>query len=95
MEVMNIKEVKAEEILLDNGYEDVMIFTDFSYDTALIGITSDNRAVYDYDLMVEWLVDNQGMTYEEANDWVSYNTIRSLDYTSDNNKPIVLFKFME
>ncbi len=45
--------------------------------------------------MVEWLVDNQGMTYEEANDWVSYNTIRSLDYTSDNNKPIVLFKFME
>ena len=45
--------------------------------------------------MVEWLVDNQGMTYEEANDWVGYNTIRSLDYTSDNNKPIVLFKFME
>ena len=65
---MNIKEVKAEEILLDNGYEDVIIFTDFSYDTALIGITSDNRAIYDYDLMVEWLVDNQGMTYEEAND---------------------------
>lgn len=92
---MNIKEVKAEEILLDNGYEDVMIFTDFSYDTALIGITSDNRAVYDYDLMVEWLVDNQGMTYEEANDWVSYNTIRSLDYTSHSDKPVVLYRFME
>lgn len=92
---MNIKEVKAEEILLDNGYEDVMIFTDFSYDTALIGVTSDDRAVYDYDLMVEWLVDNQGITYEEAADWVNYNTIRALDYTSDNNKPIVLFRFME
>lgn len=95
MEVMNIKEVKAEEILLDNGYEDVIIFTDFSYDTALIGITSDNRAVYDYDLMVEWLVDNQGMTFEDAVDWISYNTIRSLDYTSNSDKPVVLYRFME
>ena len=48
--------MKAEEKLLENGYEGVKYLTDFSYDTALIGVTHDDRAVYDYDLMVEWLM---------------------------------------
>ena len=29
----------AEEKLLDNGYEDVIILRDFSYDDALVGVT--------------------------------------------------------
>ena len=40
--------ITAEEKLLENGYEDVKYLTNFSYDDALIGITHDNRAVYDY-----------------------------------------------
>ena len=39
----------AEEKLLENGYEGVQYLTDFSYDDALIGVTEDNRAVYDYE----------------------------------------------
>ena len=46
----------AEEKLLENGYEGVKYLTDFSYDDALIGVTYDNRAVYDYEKMVEWLI---------------------------------------
>ena len=46
-EVMN-----AEEKLMENGYEGIKYLTDFSYDDALIGVTSDDRAVYDYGLMV-------------------------------------------
>lgn len=43
--------VSAKQILLDNGYEGIKYLTDYSYDTALIGVTHDNRAIYDYDEM--------------------------------------------
>ena len=86
--------MKAEEILLENGYEGVKYLTDFSYDTALIGVTHDDRAVYDYDLMVEWLMEDQGFTEEEAVDWIDYNTIRALPYMGADG-PIVLHRFLE
>ena len=52
---------KAEEKLLENGYEGIRYLTDFSYDDALIGVTHDERAVYDYNLMVEWLEKEKGV----------------------------------
>lgn len=55
-----------------------MTLTNFSYDTALIGVTDDNRAVYDFNKMVEWLVETQNWTSEEAIEWIEYNTIRSI-----------------
>ena len=82
----------AEERLLENGYEGVKYLTDFSYDTALIGVSHDGRAVYDYDLMVEWLVEHEGFPEEEAVEWIDYNTIRALPYMG-NNGPIVVSRF--
>ena len=77
-------ENKAREKLLAEGYDDVMIFEDFSYDTALIGVTEDNRAVYDFDLMVEWLIDEKGFKDAlEAVEWIEYNTIRALPYMGE------------
>lgn len=45
----------AEQILADNGYdaEDIVLLKDESYDSALIAVTDDFRAVYSYDKMVE------------------------------------------
>ena len=59
---MTKEKVNAEEILIENGYEGIKYLTDFSYDTALIGVSNDNRAIYDYDLMIEWLIEDQGFT---------------------------------
>ena len=84
----------AEEKLLENGYEGVKYLTDFSYDTALIGVSHDDRAIYDYDLMVEWLMSNQGFTEEEAVEWIDYNMIRALPYMGADG-PIVLHRFLE
>lgn len=81
---------KAEKILLDNGYEDVLIFANYSYDDALIGVSDDNRAIYDYNLMIEWLMTNEDFTEEEAADWISYNTIRSLPYMG-SGAPIIMY----
>lgn len=80
----------AEDRLLENEYEDVVIFKDASYDDALIGVSSDNRAIYDYDMMVEWLIKNDGMTYEEAMEWIDYNTLNSGDRC-----PIIMFRLEE
>lgn len=41
--------ITSEEKLLYNGYEDIVYLTNYSYDTALIGVTEDNRAVYDFE----------------------------------------------
>lgn len=79
----------AEERLLEAGYEDVVILTDYSYDDALVGVTEDNRAVYDYNRMVTWLMETEGMTRDQAIEWIEYNTIRALDYFGPE-APIVM-----
>ena len=82
--------ILAEEKLLENGYEDVKYLTNYSYDTALIGVTVDNRAVYDFDKMVEWLIAEEDFTYEDAVEWIDYNTIRALPYFGED-APIIMF----
>jgi hypothetical protein len=81
--------MNAEERLLENGYDGVKYLTNYSYDSALIGVTDDGRAVYDYELMVEWLMDTEGWSYEDAAEWVSYNTLRALPYMGED-APIVI-----
>ena len=81
----------AEDRILDAGYEDVVIFKDEGYDDALIGISEDGRVIYDFDLMVEWLMKVDGITSEEAIEWIEYNTIRSLSYAG-SGAPIIMYR---
>ena len=82
--------ITAEEKLLENGYEDVKYLTNYSYDDALIGVTDDNRAVYDYNKMVEWLINEEDFTEEEAVEWIDYNTIRAIGYFGED-APIIMY----
>ena len=86
--------ITSEEILLENGYEGVKYFTNFSYDTALIGVTDDDRAIYDFEKMVEWLVNTEEFTYDEAVEWIEYNTIRALPYMGEGT-PIIMYPLHE
>lgn len=80
----------TEERLLDAGYEDVVFFTNYSYDDALIGVTEDNRAVYDYEKMVRWLMHIEGWSETTAQEWIEYNTVRSLPYGGES-APIIVY----
>lgn len=82
--------MNAEERILNAGYENVTLFSNYSYDDALIGITEDNRAVYDYDKMVEWLMRVERFAEEDAMEWIDYNTIRSLPYMGEK-APIIMY----
>lgn len=81
----------AADKLTAAGYEDTVIFTDYSYDDALIGVTDDGRAVYEYSKMVLWLMATEGMTVDEAEEWIGYNTIRSLPYAGPD-APIIMYR---
>jgi hypothetical protein len=80
----------VEERLRNSEYEDVKYLTNFSYDTALIGVSDDNRAVYDFDKMVDWLMSTQNFEYEEAREWIEINTIRALPHFGEG-APIIMY----
>ncbi len=77
-----------EERIADQGFTDVLIFSDPSYADAFLGVSREGRAVYSYSKMIQCLV-NEGMSEEEAIDNVEYNTLRSLDY--EPKSPIVVY----
>lgn len=60
-----------------------------SYDGSIVGVTTDGRVVYDYDKMVEELMEDEGWSYEEATEWINYNTIGGLP--CDKNGPIIMW----
>lgn len=80
----------AEERLLDAGYDDILFLTNYSYDDALIGVSEDGRAIYDYEKMIKWLMKEEGWTDDEAVEWIEYNTIRALPYFGEG-APIVMY----
>ena len=64
-------------------------FDEPSYEEALIGETDDGKVVYDYYGMIESLMKNEGMSDEDASDFISYNTIRFAPYLKDR-APLVV-----
>ena len=75
------------------GYEQSIFFSNPSYDSAIVGVSTDGRVIYDYDLMVADFMHANHCSYEDAVDFIEYNTIRSLPYVP--NGPIVLRKLEE
>lgn len=57
---------KTERLLLEAGYEGTIFFTNPSYEDAFLGISSDDRAIYDYEKMVESLVNDDFLRPEMA-----------------------------
>ena len=86
--------MKNKDILMDQGFENFIIFENPDYDSAIIGITEDNQVVYDYEKMIEHLMQEDDMDYEEAVDFISYNTIRSLPYAGEG-APIIMYSIGE
>ena len=76
--------------LCANDHEDTVVLESPEYLDAIVGITEEGRLVYSYALMVESLVEQDGMAEDEAMEFIDYNTIRALPYAGDN-APIVMY----
>lgn len=80
---------KTKQLLSDWNLDDAVIFENPSYETAIVGYdVHSNRIIYDYELMIDYLVENEQMNEDESVEFIDYNTIRSLDYIE--NHPIIL-----
>lgn len=80
----------VRQALVDDGYEDVMLFDCPDYDDAIIGVTLDDRAVYDLNLMAECLVRRYGWTPVDALDWIGYNTLPALPSEGAPPYPVIM-----
>lgn len=87
---------EPEDILEENGYdiealqeEGTILFRNPDFSTAIIGISSDNHVIYDYNKMVEHLIKYDEMTEEESIDWIDYNTLNT--YSSEGLMPIIMY----
>lgn len=71
--------------------DEIILFTSPSYDTAILGISSDGNVIYSYNKMIDYLIESDEMSEEEAMEFIDYNTIRAIDYISDKKKPIICY----
>ena len=81
---------KTERLLLEAGYEGTIFFTNPSYEDAFLGVSSDDRAIYDYEKMVESLVNHEDMTEDEAREFIDYNATFYIE-----GGPIILYRLEE
>ena len=78
------------EILENLDYENLVVFDNPDFDDAIVGVSHDDRVIYDYNKMVQHIMREWSVDTEEAQDFISYNTIRSLSYVG-GDAPIVMF----
>jgi transcriptional regulator with XRE-family HTH domain len=84
---LTMKELKR--YLCDCGYEDTIILESPDYLSAIVGISDDARIIYDYEKMVKFLIISEGMDYEEAIEFIDFNTLGALPYMGEK-RPIIL-----
>ena len=81
------------ELLCDMGYEESIVFDNPSYDDAIIGVTTDGNVVYDFNLMVDSLMNHEGMNEPDAIEFIEYNTIRAIPYAGEF-APVVMYSIL-
>lgn len=78
------------DLLCELGLEESVVFESPDYEDAIIGWDENSgRIIYDYEKMVECLMNEDGMEYEEAAEFIDYNTVRACPYMGER-APIIL-----
>jgi hypothetical protein len=85
---------QLKEWLCDMGYEDTVVMENPDYLSAIVGVSDDGRLIYDYEKMVEHLMATDGMDYEEASEFIDFNTIGALPYMGEK-RPVIMNKIEE
>ena len=95
----NMTTKQAMEVLKDQKdwinntgiYADTTFFINPSFLSAIVGLTDDDRLVYDYDKMIAAAIEeNPDWTEEDAIEWIDFNTLRTVPYMG-NKAPIIVF----
>lgn len=80
-----------KEYLCEHGFEESVVFEKPDFVDAVVGISEDGRVIYAYEKMVRSLMQSGGMDYEEATEFIDYNTLGALPSMGEK-APIVLME---
>lgn len=86
---MTHDELKA---YLKEKYGGYSMFEPESYDEGIVGITEGGNLIYSYEKLAEMLILHDEMTYEDAIEWLDYNTVRTIPYMGEF-QPVMLMEF--
>lgn len=68
----------------------IKLFENPRYPNSIIGLTVDDRAIYDMEQMIVDLMKEDKISYIDALEFIEYNTIRALPYMGED-APIILY----
>ena len=89
---MQFKIMTIYDKLMERGFdtdEDIIQFD--GYDNACIGITDDNRLVYDYSKLVLETMKMDSCSRIDAIEWVDFNILGM----KGNNMPVIMYSLWE
>lgn len=89
-----MEDLTVRDVLCDMGAEEAVVFDNPDFDAAIIGVTEDGRAVYDFDLMVRTMMRQDDISAEDAIEFIDYNTIRAIPYAGPNS-PVIMTRVYE
>ena len=71
---------ELREYLEAQGYEETVFFENPSFVKAITGITDSGQLIYNFDMMIEAAMEEEGWDAEGAIEWIEFNTLRSIPY---------------
>lgn len=81
---------ELKQLLVEQGHEDSIVLENPSFLSAICGIDENGRIIYSYEKMIEDLMLTENMSYEDAVEFIDYNTIRAIPYMGEK-APIVIY----
>lgn len=80
---------ELQEYLADR-FGGFALFEPEYYDDGIVGVTDEGNVVYSYEKLAGALMEHDGMTHEEAVEWLDYNTVRTVPFMG-KFKPIIIY----
>lgn len=77
------------DVLTNDTKANIIFLSGFAFEDALVGISEDNRAIYEYDKMIDCLVQNEGFSEDEATEWIECNTLPAISCIG-HGAPIIM-----
>lgn len=82
---------ELQNFLKESDFEDTTYFNNPDYISCIEGISTEGNLIYNYDKMVNFLIENKICeNYEESIEFIDYNTLRTIDYMGEKH-PIILY----
>lgn len=76
------------EFVKFNEDDPIIFLENPSFDKSIVGITENNKLIYDYSSMIEEYMEDEKCSYEDAEEFIQYNTLRAIPYFP--NPPVIM-----